>query len=268
MMRRLKLGTVILLFWSANALAQDPSSTDKKSAQPTGTQATVESPDHHATTGMGGLEVLTDTQGVDFGAYVQQVQQQIKRNWYTYIPESAMPPLLKRGKVVIEFAIKKDGQIAELRYDSSSGDVALDRAAYGGITASNPFPPLPAEFHGQYLGLRFTFLYNLSSTSSQSLTGVSPPRLKVPAGSSVLFVPIVNGISDQTKFPISWSVVGQGCAESTCGTVSQNGMYTAPLKVPENPTITVKATAPAGLGETVSAVVTIVPDPAKNNGRR
>ena len=47
-----------------------------------------------------------------------------------------------------------------LRYVAGSGDVALDRAAYGGITASNPFPPLPPEFGGQYLGLRFTFLYN------------------------------------------------------------------------------------------------------------
>jgi hypothetical protein len=123
---------------------------------------------------------------------------------------------------------------------------------------SNPFPPLPPEFHGQYLGLRFGFLYN-PSLISPSLAGISPPRLQVSAGSSVLFVPILNGITDQTKFPISWSVVGQGCSESTCGTVSQNGMYTAPLKVPENPTITVKATAATDADETASAIVTIVP---------
>ncbi len=43
---------------------------------------------------------------------------------------------------------------------SSSGDVALDRGAWGGITASNPFPPLPNEFGGQYLALRFAFCYN------------------------------------------------------------------------------------------------------------
>jgi outer membrane biosynthesis protein TonB len=43
---------------------------------------------------------------------------------------------------------------------SGSGDVALDRGAWGGITSSSPFPPLPGEFGGQYLGLRFTFFYN------------------------------------------------------------------------------------------------------------
>jgi TonB family protein len=73
---------------------------------------------------------------------------------------------LKKGKVTIEFAILKNGQIAGLRYVSGSGDVALDRAAYGGITASTPFPPLPTEFGGQYLGLRFTFLYNPDPNSA------------------------------------------------------------------------------------------------------
>ena len=56
--------------------------------------------------------------------------------------------------------LAKDGKVAGMHYVSGSGDVALDRAAYGGITASNPFPPLPSEFGGQYLGLRFTFYYN------------------------------------------------------------------------------------------------------------
>lgn len=109
---------------------------------------------------MGALEITSDTMGVDFGPYLQRVLHDVKQNWYNLIPESAMPPLLKKGKLSIEFAITKDGQIAGLRYVNGSGDVALDRAAYGGITSSNPFPPLPKEFGGQYLGLRFTFLYN------------------------------------------------------------------------------------------------------------
>ena len=42
----------------------------------------------------------------------------------------------------------------------SSGDVSLDLAAWRGITASNPYPTLPRDFGGQYLALRFRFLYN------------------------------------------------------------------------------------------------------------
>jgi len=109
---------------------------------------------------VGPYEITSDTMGVDFGPYMQRVLHDVKQNWYAMIPESAMPPLLKRGKVSIEFAILKNGQIAGLRYVDGSGDVALDRAAYGGITSSTPFPPLPTEFAGQALGLRFTFFYN------------------------------------------------------------------------------------------------------------
>jgi TonB family protein len=108
----------------------------------------------------GGLEVLSDTMGVDFGPYLQRVLHDVKQNWYLLIPESARAPIMKKGKVGIEFAILKDGSVAGMKLVSSSGDVALDRGAWGGITNSNPFPPLPKEFAGQYLALRFGFYYN------------------------------------------------------------------------------------------------------------
>jgi TonB family protein len=108
----------------------------------------------------GALEVLSDTQGVDFGPYLSRVLQAVKMNWYNLIPEAARPPLLERGKVSIEFAILPDGKVAGMRIIGPSGDVSLDRAAWGGITASNPFSPLPSEFHGPYLALRFHFFYN------------------------------------------------------------------------------------------------------------
>jgi len=108
----------------------------------------------------GNLEVLSDTQGVDFGPYLSRVLQAVKMNWYNLIPEAARPPLLERGKVSIEFAILPDGRVAGMKITSPSGDVSLDRAAWGGITASNPFAPLPSEFHGPYLALRFHFYYN------------------------------------------------------------------------------------------------------------
>lgn len=106
------------------------------------------------------LDILSDTMGVDFGPYLQRVLHDVRTNWYNLIPESARPPLLEKGKVSIEFAITKDGGVAGLRIVGQSGDVALDRAALGGIMGSNPFPPLPTEFRGNYLALRFHFYYN------------------------------------------------------------------------------------------------------------
>lgn len=107
-----------------------------------------------------GLEILSDTQGIDFGPYLERVKYMIQRNWDLVLPEAAFPPISKRGKVTIEFAILPDGRIAGLKLDSPSGDISLDRAAWGGITASNPFPPLPSKYTGQYFALRCTFFYN------------------------------------------------------------------------------------------------------------
>ena len=105
----------------------------------------------------GALDILSDTQGVDFGPYLQRILQDVKENWYHLIPQSAE---MKKGKLAIEFAITKDGKVADMRLVASSGDVALDRPAWGSITASNPFPPLPGDFTGPYLALRFRFYYN------------------------------------------------------------------------------------------------------------
>jgi TonB family protein len=108
---------------------------------------------------LGNLEVLSDTMGVDFGPYLQRVLHDVRQNWYNAIPESAQ---WKKGKLAIEFAITKDGKVAGMKLVASSGDVPLDRAAWAGITASDPFPPLPSEFGGEYLALRFIFFYNPS----------------------------------------------------------------------------------------------------------
>ena len=106
------------------------------------------------------IDVLSDTEGVDFGPYLSRVLQAVRMNWYNLIPEIARPPLMRKGKVTIEFVIMKDGRVAGMRIIGPSGEIALDRAAWGGITASSPFPPLPSEFKGPYLALRFRFYYN------------------------------------------------------------------------------------------------------------
>jgi hypothetical protein len=106
------------------------------------------------------IEVLSDTRGVDFGPYLSRVAHVVRLNWYNLIPEIARPPLLKKGKVSIEFAIMPNGSASGMQLVASSGDVLLDRAAWGGITMSNPFEPLPQQFDGPYLALRFNFYYN------------------------------------------------------------------------------------------------------------
>jgi TonB family protein len=107
-----------------------------------------------------GAEILSDTMGVDFSAYMRQLKHDIQRNWDPLIPEEVQPPLMKKGIVGIRFSIKPDGEIEGITLETRSGDVALDRAAWNAITSEGDFPPLPKAFHGPRLELRCGFFYN------------------------------------------------------------------------------------------------------------
>lgn len=108
-------------------------------------------------TPLSNVQLLSDPQGVDFRPYLIQLLQTVKRNWMAVMPESVK--LGRRGKVVIQFAIANDGKVTKLVYAQNSGSDALDRAAVAGISASNPFPPLPREFHGDRIVLQLNFVY-------------------------------------------------------------------------------------------------------------
>lgn len=110
----------------------------------------------------GAVDILSDTMGVDFGPYIQRVIYDTKRAWYPIIPEEAQPPLDKKGIVQIRFKILPNGSIApgSMVLEGASGDVSLDKAAWAAINYAG-YPPLPKEFKGPYLELRFMFLYNI-----------------------------------------------------------------------------------------------------------
>ena len=120
-----------------------------------------------------GYQILTPTEGVDFSDYMQRVLENIRRNWYAVMPQSAM--LGDRGRVMLRFRINSDGSVpgSDPMREMSSGKEPLDRAAISSIRSSNPFEPLPPAFveaakrNPQTLGqdpfieIRIIFLYNL-----------------------------------------------------------------------------------------------------------
>ncbi len=109
----------------------------------------------------GAIELLTPTEGVDFSNYLARVLASVRRNWYAVIPESAR--LGERGKVVLQFRILRNGSVppGEPNLVRTSGRQPLDFAAMSSIHSSNPFEPLPGQFSGPFIELRFIYLYNL-----------------------------------------------------------------------------------------------------------
>jgi TonB family protein len=109
----------------------------------------------------GAYQILTPTEGVDFSDYMARVLASVRRNWYAVMPESAQ--LGDRGRVVLEFSIRRDGSVPndDPQRLLASGKEPLDRAAVSAIRSSNPFDHLPPAFSGPEIRLRFIFLYNL-----------------------------------------------------------------------------------------------------------
>jgi len=116
----------------------------------------------HPGAGPGGLQVLSDTQGVDFSSWLRRWYFETEHTWDPLIPDEVNPPILKSGQVQIRFKVGPDGRLlpGSMQLEGSSGGTALDRAAWGALTGSN-YPPLPHDFHGPYLELRALFMYNM-----------------------------------------------------------------------------------------------------------
>lgn len=225
---------------------------------------------------MGCRESCSDTMGFDMKPSFRQVWEKVRAKWYDRIPDAARPPTNKTGHVPFQFRVMKDGHINDVKYEGDSGDEALDRAAYGAVTASDLLLPLPREFACPYIVFRIKFYYNPgpgdvteTNVNDQILpcvtskiqfiralaVTVSPSSVQVAVGTKQQFHAMITGADDSA---VTWSVGGPGCEGSACGVISADGFYTAPAKIPNPATISVTATVATTPSESASSTVTIV----------
>jgi hypothetical protein len=131
-----------------------------------GGSSTRVGPKGGATAGAG-YEILSDTRGVDFTEYIKKLLIMLKAAWYPLIPEECYPPISKEGKTLIMFTIGKNGALMQpMTLDGRSGDVAIDKAAWGSIISIGQFPPLPAAYSGDNLQLRIQFIISRNATDT------------------------------------------------------------------------------------------------------
>lgn len=118
-------------------------------AQQTATAAPSNPHTPAASTGKstGGVQILSDTQGVDFKPFLEEWHSITDVTWHLYMPAEVDKPTLRKGVV------------ADMVLEGRSGFIALDHAAWNAIRESS-YPPLPQAFHGPYIELRALFLYN------------------------------------------------------------------------------------------------------------
>jgi len=83
---------------------------------------------------------------------------------------------------------------------------------------------------------------------------ISPTTAQLTEGQTRQFSATVTG---STNTAVTWSVSGTGCAGSGCGTITPEGLYTAPDSIPTQ--VVVTATSVADLADSASATITIIP---------
>lgn len=113
---------------------------------------------------VGNMQLMSDPLGVDFKPYMLQILASVRRNWFSVIPAIARTG--RPGLVQIQFIIDKKGEVPKLVIASSSGTPAFDRAAVASISASYPFPPLPADYTGTEIRLQLAFSYNIGTNNA------------------------------------------------------------------------------------------------------
>jgi len=192
------------------------------------------------------LKFPIEVKGEEFRQYKTDVMQDIQDKSYSLTAETVRVFLANKGKVgtvVIEFSILREGAVADVRLVESSGDKKLDKAAMEAITASSPHAVLPPGFKGEKLDVRFEY----SSKPSLRISPLGP--VKVLAGQTQQFSTGEDGVT--------WAVVGSQCSKSECGSISTDGLFTAPKTVPDPPSFRITATQTSDLDSTF-ADVTIV----------
>jgi TonB family protein len=165
--------SVIFLCGCANrqpAVLQQPSGPpiqahDSQTSEPV-VMPPQSSPDRPAV-----IEILTPTNGTDFDPYLRTLVASVKSKWYSLMPADAR--MGARGVVIIRFGVRHDGTLnpGGPQIEQSSANRVLDDAALAGISSSAPFLPLPSQFKGPIIELRFGFYYNVP------IRGASAPKV-------------------------------------------------------------------------------------------
>lgn len=90
-----------------------------------------------------------DNPDFTYSYYTDQLLAQIDAVWNR-------PVIGGDIEAVVQFVIRRDGSLGDVRLGRSSGYNSFDLAAMRAIQAAAPFPPLPAAFKGSSLGVNLT----------------------------------------------------------------------------------------------------------------
>jgi len=106
--------------------------------------------------------------------------------------------------------------------------------------------PLPPNINRDHLVVNVSMLYNMDGLS------MNPSGARLVTGEKEQFYISTAGELSQSG---TWSVTGVGCTGDACGTISPEGLYTAPSALPDPPFVRINAALPGANPLSASCIV-------------
>ena len=107
--------------------------------------------------GAAGIGFGDGTFGDRYGWYVDAITRRISQNWLQSLVDNR---IRSAPRVYLSFEIARNGSISNIELKQPSSIPSLDRSAQRAILASNPLPPLPADYRGGSVSVSFYFEYS------------------------------------------------------------------------------------------------------------
>jgi protein TonB len=107
--------------------------------------------------------VSLDTRDFRYISYFATIKRQIELVW-NYPEEAARAGIY--GELMMQFIIRRDGRLEDVRLLRSSGSRILDEEAIRAVKLANPYNPFPKRITKKRLHINAVFSYMPSSFSS------------------------------------------------------------------------------------------------------
>ncbi len=160
-----------------------------------------------------------------------------------------------QGKCSLRMIVGTDGRVHDVRLYRAIGH-GLDEKA---IAAVERWQFEPATMEGKPVAVQISVEMSFHLYSGPALA-VSPNTTRMAIGTKQQFSV---SASSAAKRGVNWSVSGAGCAASSCGSISTDGLYTAPPSVPNPATIIVTAISAKDPSNRGWAFITVESSPSK-----
>ncbi len=103
----------------------------------------------------------TNIAGVDWENYLENLRQSIHKNWHP--PKH---PKTAKSLIAVHLEIAKDGSLVSYYFDETIKDAKTKKAIIKALKASTPYEPLPDDYKGNSVKVKFTFDYTVCANSA------------------------------------------------------------------------------------------------------